>query len=129
MSKSHVKVLNFCQFLLSCSSQRIRLKQINQLIKTNLESIKSFEEGVNSVSSIVANAQSGYDAATTDSERDYWTQWLNMITSEIAFYRKKIEMMRAKQVVMETEKGQLEASIIANCGGLDATDAPSGGNS
>ena len=36
--------------------------------------------------------------------------------------------MRAKQVELEAEKGQLEASIIANCGGLDATEAPSIGN-
>lgn len=69
------------------------------------------------------NAHAGLDAATTQSEKDEWNRWLGLITTEFNYYKNISDGLHVKQDALNAESSQLEASIVANCGGLSETEA------
>lgn len=87
-------------------------------------SLDAFDVGMASGTPNLGVAQAGVDAAQSQSEKDDWLRWQNLYTTEYNRYKDIATDLHAKQAALEAEKSQLEASLIANCGGLDVTEGP-----
>lgn len=54
-----------------------------------------------------------------------WVEWLDIVTTEQLFYKGVFDEAKARLAALLAEKGQLEAYLIENCGGLDVIEEPS----
>lgn len=110
-------------------SLRFSSNKVNQLISINQETIYALDSRLGSASKNLGIAQSAINASTTETEKDVMTRWQNLIANEYRYFKYLTDNLRVKQNLLKIEDNQLEESIIANCGGLNATDAPFTGDS
>ena len=99
------------------------------MISINQDTIYALDSRLGSASRNLGIAQAAINASTTETEKDVMTRWQNLIGNEYRYFKFLTDNLREKQTILKTESDQLEASINANCGGLDATDAPFTGDS
>ena len=69
-------------------------------------------------------AEAGLSAAVTDDEKEDWGYWVDMIRTEYEFYKNVSIELKKKEEALKAELSELEAYIIANCGGLSETVPP-----
>lgn len=82
------------------------------------DSVAIFDVGNQQGSIDLQAAKAGLSAASTDDEKNDWGYWVGMIQTEYDFYKNVSNDLHVKQDALKAEYSQLEASIVANCGGL-----------
>lgn len=112
--------------MLSCSSRHVHLGETSDLITTNAYFVETFEKFYPTLSLIAENAQAEVNSATVNKE--YWVRWLEIVKTEQVFYLSRFNEAKGKQEAFKAEKSQIEAYLIANCGGLDVTQPPAPGS-
>ena len=109
-------------------SQRLSYDQVKKLLAIHQKTLNALATGI--AKAIINNgtAQTGINAATTQTEKETFTRWQDLILYELGHFKNLTESLRVKQTALQAEYNQLEVSIIENCRGLNATEAPFSGN-
>lgn len=100
-------------------SQRVSYDQVKNLNAANQGLLSVLDYRLASAANSYKGAQAAVNVATTESEKEILLRWQNLIFDQSIFVKNLTDSLREKQSGLQVEFGVLEASIIANCGGLD----------